>query len=468
MAHAHPNLNLGRVLIAGAGVTGKSAGKALAPLCDAMITDANSTALHKAAEEIRRHSADGVDGADITPIAPEEIDWEQVDLVVTSPGWAPNSPLLVEAAAHGVEVIGDVELAWRLDQAEVFGPKRTWIAITGTNGKSTTTAMLETMLQAGGLKAQAVGNIGVAVLDAVVGTQRIDVLATELSSFQLHWTNTFVPDVGVFLNVAEDHLDWHGSFDAYAQDKAKVWKAPIAIAGVDDPTVAAMAAQAPKAITAFTLATPEPGQFGVAGGNLVDGQGRVIAPAEGIDPAGPAGVLDALAASAAALAVGVEHAAIAQALSTFRVAQHRGQTVGSARGIVAIDNSKATNPHAADSALAGFESVIWVAGGQLKGADVAPLVRAHAHRFKAVALLGQDRELFAQAISAHAPQARLMLTEQTEPGAAMDEVVAWAVAQADPGDAIVLAPAAASLDMYSGMGQRGDMFAEAITRELED
>ena len=192
--------------------------------------------------------------------------------------------------------------------------------------------------------------------------------------------------------------------------------------------------------------------------------GGVLASAEGISPAGPAGVYDALAAAALARSQGVEPQAIARALDTFEVSGHRGQVVHEHNGVAFVDNSKATNPHAADAALRGQSGVHWVAGGQLKGADVAELVREHAPRMAAAYLMGVDREVMRQALLDARPDLPIVVTDSTDPVAATEELVAAAAAAAQPGQSVVLAPAAASLDMFTGMGQRGDLFADAARR----
>ncbi|AKS13735.1 UDP-N-acetylmuramoyl-L-alanine--D-glutamate ligase [Corynebacterium pseudotuberculosis] len=452
----------GRVLVAGAGVSGLGITALLKSLdVDVVVVDSRPDALEKIQVKT---------GAEVC--LDVDIQLQDFSCVITSPGWSPDTPLLVQAKDLGIEVLGDVELAYRLDRAEVCGKPRQWLVVTGTNGKTTTTAMLEAMIKSAGFKAQAVGNIGVPVAEALNTPERIDVFVAELSSFQLHWSEQLVPDVGILLNLADDHIDWHGSFDSYAAAKAKVLQAPIAIAGVDNEHVAQiLSTTKTQKLVEFTAAEPRAGQLGIRNKMIVDcafADSLEIVSAEGIQPAGPAGVYDALAAAAAARAMGVCADAIAAALADFHVAGHRGQIVGNARGIVAIDNSKATNPHAAGTALASHESIVWVAGGQLKGSEIRDLVLEHSPRLKAVALLGVDAPIIAETVRELAPHAAIMVTENRKPREAMDEVVSWSVAHAAPGDAIILAPAAASLDMYSGMGQRGDMFAEAIARELHD
>nr|WP_152821250.1 MULTISPECIES: UDP-N-acetylmuramoyl-L-alanine--D-glutamate ligase [unclassified Corynebacterium] len=402
--------------------------------------------------------------------------------VVTSPGWRPDTELFVQAQRRAIPVLGDVELAWCLDEAEVFGPRRTWLVVTGTNGKTTTTAMLAAMMRSGGFRAQAVGNIGTAVADVLClpgvahGAERVDVLVAELSSFQLHWSQRLIPDAGVLLNLAEDHLDWHGSYAAYAKAKAKALRGPVAVAGMESPEVRALveAAGLSDAVVAFGLGEPAPGGLGVVEGYLVDAAygsdrqdataGLALAPVEGIEPAGPAGVLDALAAAAIARSQGVGPEAIAEALRDFHVAGHRGHVVSEHGGVRWVDNSKATNPHAAEAALAAEESVVWVAGGQLKGADVTDLVRRYGSRMRAAIVLGQDRLLIEEALRAYAPGVEIHGVAERDAREAMNQVGEIAQRVARPGDTVLLAPAAASLDMYTGMGQRGDMFAAAALR----
>ena len=416
-------------------------------------------------------------------------------LVITSPGWRPDSPLLAEAQAAGIPVIGDIEAAWLADQAETFGPVRTWLAITGTNGKTTTTAMLTAMLIADGQAAAAVGNIGtapgIALTAEVRGEQRVDVMVAEVSSFQLHWAPSFRPDTGCVLNLAEDHLDWHGSYESYADAKAQVFRARTAVIPANEPevleTIARLwpdASQIPcedirlfssgesvelgpaqSALGNVQSALGGRGSRGdvcIRGGKVVElaGQDIVLASAEGISPPGPAGLADAAAAAAMARSVGVKPASIASALESFRVQAHRGQVVASTGGAQWIDNSKATNPHAAAAALKGQSNVVWIAGGQLKGAAIEPLIEEVAEALKAVVVLGADRTIIAEAMEKLAPHVPVDVVEETDPEAAMKAVVARAKQRVSPGDSVILAPAAASLDMYTGMSQRGDLYAE--------
>ncbi|MCW2648245.1 MAG: UDP-N-acetylmuramoylalanine--D-glutamate ligase [Pseudonocardiales bacterium] len=389
-----------------------------------------------------------------------------VDRVVTSPGWRPDHPLLVDAAARGLEVIGEVEFAWRLR-----GPGAApWLAVTGTNGKTTTVRMLESILRASGLRALAVGNVGVSVVDAVLSAEPYDVLGVELSSFQLHWSSTITPQAGALLNVAPDHLDWHGSMDAYTATKTQVWNSPVAIGNADDLAVADLlaASDAPTRI-GFTLAEPARGQFGVRDGILVDHAFAtspvMLVPAADVRPAGAHNVANALAAAALARAYGVPAADVASGLRAFVPDPHRNQFLLERGGVAYVDDSKATNPHAAMASLRAYGRVVWIAGGQLKDAPVDELVAAVANRLAGVVLLGQDRAVIAAALRRHAPDVPVIDVSSADDGA-MTEVARTAAGLARPGDTVLLAPAAASYDMFTGYAARGAAF-EAAVRALD-
>jgi UDP-N-acetylmuramoylalanine--D-glutamate ligase len=385
--------------------------------------------------------------------------------------------VLAAAADAGVPIWGDVELAWRLDSSGHFGPPRQWLVVTGTNGKTTTTSMLHAMLIAAGRRAALCGNIGNPVLD-VLG-EPSELLAVELSSFQLHWAPSLRPEAGVVLNVAEDHLDWHGSMAAYASDKARALGGRVAIAGLDDPVAAGLLETAAAEVrVGFRLGEPATGELGVDDGMLVDnafGDRIHLAPAASIPVAGPVGVLDALAAAALARAVGVPPAPIADALAGFIVGSHRAEVIGVHDGVTYVDDSKATNPHAAQASIAAYPRVVWIAGGLLKGASVSELVAAVKNRLVAAVLIGRDRELIANALSRHAPDVPIVqpvtgedfgVHGKDETGvtgeAVMTAVIEAASRLAGPGDTVLLAPAGASFDQFSGYGHRGDAFAAAV------
>lgn len=468
------------VLVAGGGVTGKAVLAALvrfgaAPtLCD----DDPAT--------LRRYAEAGV-ATVTTPAATQRV--AEYALVVTSPGFRPDTPLLVAAAAAGVPVWGDVELAWRLDAAGQYGPPRRWLVVTGTNGKTTTTSMLHAMLTSAGRSSQLCGNIGDPVLDVLDAPA--DLLAVELSSFQLHWAPSVRPEVGVVLNIAEDHLDWHSTMAEYAAAKARVLDGRVAVVGLDDARAAALldTAAAPVRV-GFRLGEPAAGELGVRDGQLIDrafADDLALLPVESIPVPGPVGILDALAAAALARSVGVPAGAIADAIASFRVGRHRAEVVAVADGITYVDDSKATNPHAAEASVLAYPRVVWVAGGLLKGASVDAEVAKMAPRLVGAVLIGRDREEVAEALSRHAPDVPVVQVVTGEDadmnatavaiGANVTEVkylgedlgtsvmtaaVAAARDLARPGDTVLLAPAGASFDQFSGYADRGDAFAAAV------
>jgi UDP-N-acetylmuramoylalanine--D-glutamate ligase len=457
------------VLVVGAGVSGRSAASALVEL-GAEVTVSNATP-----EQIEQLPP-GMTGCAELAAPPAG-----TELVVTSPGLRPSDPLLRAAASAGIEVIGEPELAWRWTRpggpGERAGTPR-WLVVTGTNGKTTTVGMLESILKTAGRNAVACGNIGYPVIDAVRAGYRD--LAVELSSFQLHWSSTITPAAGCLLNVAEDHLDWHGGMPGYVAAKARALRGEVAIVGVDDPLLADVldAAPAPRRV-GITLAAPRPGQLGVLDGYLVDraftvdggftvdgavgGEPNRLIGTDEVRPYGPPGWLDALAASALARAAGVSAEQVADGLAAFQPGPHRGALVGERDGVRYIDDSKATNPHAAAAALAGHRRVVWIAGGLLKGASVTELILQHAHRLAGVVLMGTDRAMFRDALLRHAAEVPVL---EVPPGdhEPMIDAVEKAAGLAAPGDVVLLAPAAASLDQFPSYAARGDAFAAAVTQ----
>jgi UDP-N-acetylmuramoylalanine--D-glutamate ligase len=438
------------VLVCGAGVAGSSAARALLRLGAAVLL-----ADEQPSDSVDRLTAAGAQfvGAPLKPPP-------GVSLVVTSPGWRPDHPLLVQSQRADVEVIGEVEFAWR-----VRGPgAATWLTVTGTNGKTTTVRMLEAMLRAAGLRALAVGNVGVPLIDAVLDPQPYDVLAVELSSFQLHWSSTVHPAAGALLNLAPDHLDWHADMGDYVATKTRVWQTDVAIGNADDAQVAALLAKASaRRKVMFTLDDPGTGALGVRGGVLTDEAfaGGALLPADEVRPAGAHNVANALAAAGLARAHGIAPAAIAAGLREFEPDPHRNQFLLERGGVSWVDDSKATNPHAALASLSAYPNVVWIAGGQLKGAPVDELVSRVADRLRGVVLLGVDRSRIAEALRRHAPDVPQFEVSSRDDDA-MTEVVRTAAGLARPGDVVLLAPAAASYDMFTGYATRGTAFAAAV------
>ncbi|MFI6048349.1 UDP-N-acetylmuramoyl-L-alanine--D-glutamate ligase [Nocardia sp. NPDC051321] len=462
------------VLVAGWGISGRSL---VEPLRDIgarpVVTDGGAAALAEAA---------GL-GLDIaTCVELETTDWSRFALVITSPGWRPDSPVLAAAVAEGTPVWGDVEFAWWVDQARIYGPVRKWLVVTGTNGKTTTTQMTHAILRAAGIPSVACGNIGLPILDALRRNPGPQVLAVELSSFQLHWAPSVRPEAGVVLNVAEDHLDWHGGLDAYAAAKARALVGRVGVVGLDDPVAASLARRSKARRTVgFRIGVPADGELGVVDGKLLDRaftKAAILAEVGDISPPGPAGVADALAASALTRAIDVAPQFIREGLIEHKVGPHRSAFVREVGGVDFIDDSKATNPHAARTAILAHPQVVWVAGGQLKGAHIEDLVEEVADRLVAVVLIGADAPVFAVALARHAPEVPVIEliagddagmgdASRDKADAVMARAVQAAAGYARRGDTVLLAPAAASLDMFADYTHRGRSFAAAV-HALED
>ncbi|MGH3611634.1 MAG: UDP-N-acetylmuramoyl-L-alanine--D-glutamate ligase [Pseudonocardia sp.] len=440
------------VLVAGAGLSGRAAAAALVELgARVTVTDAVPDRLADLPPGARAAAA-----PDLLPPG--------TALVVTGPGRRPDHALVVAARAARVPMVGEPELAWWLGARCPVPP--VWLGVTGTNGKTTTVGMLATILRAAGLDAIACGNIGYPVVAAVRAGHRV--LAVELSSFQLHWSPSLRPAVGCVLNVAQDHLDWHGGFAAYAAAKARALAGPVAVAGIDDPTAAALlaASPAPRKV-GITLGEPAEGQLGIVDDVLIDrafgdGPTPLVAAVE-VHPGGPPGWTDALAAAAMARAHGVDPTSVATGIAAFRPGPHRCATVATVAGVRYVDDSKATNPHAAATSLAAQapSRVVWIVGGQLKGASVDELVARNAGRLRAAVVIGTERSEIIGALARHAPDVPVTEVVAGDDGP-MTTAVRRAAALARPGDVVLLAPAAASMDQFVDYAQRGDAFAGAV------
>jgi len=401
---------------------------------------------------------------------------EDADLVVTSPGWRPTQPLLAQAAARGVPVWGDVELAWRMMHPDRVVP---WLAVTGTNGKTTTTNMLESMLRAGGHVTSAVGNIGRPIIEAILDEVDYDVLAVELSSFQLHWMHTVALHSAAVLNIHADHLEWYAHeadpMAAYVADKAKIYQrvTHACVYNVAEPITERLVEEAEVTEGAraigFTLGIPAPSMLGVVDDLLVDrafveqrrDSAMPLAGLEDVRPYAPHNVENALAAAALARSFGVPPQAVGQGLRDLVLGDHRIQTVAEIDGVTYVNDSKATNPHAAASSMRAFDSIVWIAGGQAKGTTFDELVRSYGSKLRGAVLLGVDREVIRGALRRHAPDVPLVVLDRTDTGA-MDEAVRAAAGMARPGDTVLMAPGCASLDMFAGYGARGTAFADAV------
>ncbi|WP_296602295.1 UDP-N-acetylmuramoyl-L-alanine--D-glutamate ligase [Nocardioides sp.] len=474
-----------RAVVAGFGVSGFAAADNLNHLGASVIAlDESEDGDRPAkAELLEVLGADVRLGAGTTATLPDD-----VDLLVTSPGWRPTAPLLAQARERGVPIWGEVELAWRLRDPDHHTP---WLCVTGTNGKTTTVQMLDAILRAAGLRSMAVGNVGLPIVEAVMDPEPYDVLAVELSSFQLHYTDSMSAESAAVLNVAEDHLDWYSGptgMRDYAADKGRIYERVqrACVYNVADPETERLVREADviegARAVGFTLGMPGVGMVGLVEDILADRafiEQRDTSAAELCtvsDLASPAphNVANALAAAALARSHGVSQAAVRDGLRSFRPDGHRIAVIGERDGITWVDDSKATNPHAAQSSLQAYDPVVWVAGGLAKGAHFDELVLAVRDRLRGVVLLGRDRDVIAGALSRHAPDVPVIVVGGGETGAqmsghaSMERVVGAAAELARPGDTVLLAPGCASMDMFTNYAERGDAFTDAVRRRLHD
>lgn len=473
-----------RVAVLGLSVTGFSAADTLAELgADVLVVT------ERAADEYA--SLLPVIGARLwtgdLQTVPAELVAFAPEVVVASPGFAPHHPVIAWAQQSGIALWGDIELAWRV-RDKVLRPDGTpadWILITGTNGKTTTTELTASMLVAGGLRAAPVGNIGVPVLDAVRDPAGFDALVVELSSHQLWYLSlasgdqALSPHASVCLNLADDHLEWHGSFAAYRDAKAVVYRRTRIACVYNKADIAtremveeAEVIEGCRAI-GFDLGIPGPSDMGVVDGILVDRafleerrssalELTTVADLSARGLAAPHIVSNILAAAALARSLGVEPEAIARALSQFRLDPHRIEVVAVAGGVTWVDDSKATNPHAAASSLAAFPGAVWVVGGLLKGVDISALVSARGAGVKAAIVIGAERAQIVEAFARHAPAIPLFEVDHAQTEDVMAEVVELAARIVRDGDVVLLAPAAASFDQFSSYADRGTRFAKAV------
>ncbi len=396
-------------------------------------------------------------------------DYSIYDLAVISPGWRLDHLLISNLKSNGVEIISEIDFAWML-KSEI-NPDQIWLAVTGTNGKTTTIQMLESILNAAGISGIACGNVGTTAVEAVTSSKKFDVLALELSSFQISWSSLPQFQAVAILNIAQDHIDWHGSFDEYANAKMKLLaQTKVALMNLNDPEVILRGASWSGRKVFFGFDTPQAGEIGLVEELLIDRafvssseSAEVIAELSDIKPAVPHNVSNAMAAAGLALAIGIAHPQVKSGIAKFELDKHRLQTILTKDGVTWVNDSKATNPHAATASLLSHLSNIWIAGGLAKGAKMDDLVRRTASRIKAAIIIGKDGEEIASALEKFAPEVKIFRMPKTNgPEDLMDQVVACAINIAELGDTVLLAPACASMDQFTSYAQRGDLFALSV------
>ncbi|MDR0836977.1 MAG: UDP-N-acetylmuramoyl-L-alanine--D-glutamate ligase [Propionibacteriaceae bacterium] len=488
-ADAHSPWSEARVCVAGLGAAGFASADALLEFGAQVIAidDSEAQTIQERAKIIEVLGGETRTGPGSSANLPEGI-----DLVIASPGWHPGWPLLAQAAAQGIPIWGDVELAWRLMHPDRVLP---WLGVTGTNGKTTTTQMLASMLEADGLKVAAVGNIGRPIIEAINDEEDYDVFAVELSSFQLHWVSSVSLHSACVLNVHEDHLEWYADlgtepdashdadavtppatpFDLYARDKGNIFErvTHACVYNVAEPLTQQLVEEADviegaRAI-GFTLGIPGLSELGVVDDMLVDrafiearrSSALPLANLDDVQPSAPHNVENALAAAALARSFGVSPTAVTQGLRTLDLGGHRIETVAQAGGVTWVDDSKATNPHAANSSMRAYDSIVWLAGGQAKGTSFDDLATTHAARLRGAVLFGVDRHVIADALAKAAPGVPVVVLDDPT-RAVMETAVEAAAKLAAEGDTVLLAPGCASKDIWSGYDERGDDFAKAV------
>ncbi|MDA8291241.1 MAG: UDP-N-acetylmuramoyl-L-alanine--D-glutamate ligase [Actinomycetota bacterium] len=437
-----------RVLVVGFARTGESVARVLAGRGSTVVAvdDAPSP------EAVERAERAGVDllvapGRDAIAGAVRD-----AELVVASPG-VPLSHEVFDVAG-GVPVVSEVELAFRLG-----GPQL--VAVTGTNGKTTVTSLVTSMLARSGLRVRAAGNIGYPLVEAVVDAE-VDLVVAEVSSFQLALTTSFRPKVGAWLNLAEDHLDWHGDLEEYASAKARIWacqqEGDVAVANAADPGVLARARASSGTLVTFGA---DDSDVRLVGSALVGPGGSVWADVADLPRAMPHDVSNALAAIAIASSAGGARDACRDALREAAPLAHRVSLVGSVGGVAYLDDSKATTPAAVVAALAGLGRVVLIAGGRNKGLDLRPIADAALGRgggqagaqLRAVVAIGEAAGAVSEALAGPWP---------VEIASSMHEAVVQASALARPGDSVLLSPGCASFDWYRSYEERGDDFVDEV------
>ena len=465
-----------RVVIFGLGVSGFSAADTLSELgCNVLVVANRSEPEYLDLLDVLQVKT-FISSDDSQVLA--ELNSFQPELVITSPGFRPDSKQILWAIEQQIPVWTDIDLAWRL--RDKLGKAADWICVTGTNGKTTTVQLTTHILNTAGLRAASCGNIGTPILDCIRDEIGFDVLVVELSSFQLHYLGEVRPFASAILNVDLDHLDWHGSLESYQVAKGKIYE-NVESACVYNTTdivtlklVEGADVQEGARAIGFGIGFPGPANLGYVEDVLVDNafspmrKNKVIEALATVDQISSIGVVtkhllqNVAAAAALTRAYGVSAKAIGDAVSTFKLDGHRIELVLESHGISWVDDSKATNPHAALASLQSFEPVIWIVGGLLKGVDISSLVKEVAGRLKAAVVIGVDRSEVLAALALHAPG--LPVIEIGDGDDVMSRAVAAAAGVATSGDTVLLAPSSASMDQFKDYADRGRQFAAAAKK----
>jgi UDP-N-acetylmuramoylalanine--D-glutamate ligase len=429
-----------RVLVVGLGVAGESVARQLLRRgAEVVVTeDAPGPASRGRADELGLELVERPDAATLTALV------DRADLVVPSPPVPWAHPAAERARARGVPLWSEFELAARWSELP-------FVAITGTDGKTTVTTLVTDMLRASGRRVVDAGNNDLPLVDAI--DHDVELVVVEASSFRLQYVESFRPTVGVWLNQGADHLDWHPTVEHYADAKSRIWAAQrdddLALAAVDDDIVMRYAAHAPARVATFGLADAD---WAVVDGALTGPDGVQLVAVDELWRALPHDLTNGLAAAAAALAAGATLDGVRSTLRAFRGLPHRVSLVGQHGDVRWYDDSKATAPHAVVAALRGFDSVVLIAGGRNKDLDLSVLA-AEAGRIRAVVAIGEAAPEVAAAFEGVRP---------VRSAGSMDEAVDAAAELARPGDAVLLSPGCASFDWYRGYAERGDDFARAV------
>ena len=395
---------------------------------------------------------------------------ESCALAIISPGWRPDHPVIEEIRARGIPHLSEIDFAWEMKRQ--IAPEQRWIALSGTNGKTTTIQMVENIMRSAGVSGVACGNVGRTVIESI--RPEIDILAIELSSFQIDWSDLPRFEAIALLNISPDHIDWHGSFDKYRDAKLKlIALSKRSFINISDAT---LSRSWPELTTAsnsdlipFHLGSPASGEIGLVEDLIVDRalvddprNADVLVEVAVLPSSASHNVSNAMAAAALTKAIGIGADAITKGLATFVLDQHRLQVIGESMGVTWVDDSKATNPHAAMAAIFSFPSVIWIAGGLAKGASMDELVRATASRVRAAILVGRDAPLIRAALEELNPSVKIVEVGATQGREVMREAVTFAKNLASRGDTVLLAPACASMDQFTSYKERGDLFQGAV------